>query len=242
MRSVFCNMLSLYRKKETQKTMNKLVIFDLDGTLLNTLDDLAEAVNHAMSDKGFPEHTSLDYMTMVGNGVRKLVQRAMPSGAKEDEALVDNCLADFKQYYSSHIDVLTKPYEGIPEVLRDLQDKGISIAVASNKFQAGTEKLLGKMFPDIRFAAILGDREGKPLKPDPKIEYEAMEAAKADEAVYVGDSVTDMQTAFNAGLPAIAVSWGYRRREELEACHPAAIVDSIRGLREAIGKLMEIGL
>lgn len=190
----------------------KLVLFDLDGTLLDTLDDLSEAVNHAMRLRGFPLHTRDEYMRMVGNGVRNLVKRALPDDYKEDDTMVDAALADFKAYYTAHIDVHTCPFPGMQELVNQLHQKGILMAIASNKFQEGTAYLINKFFPEIPFVAVLGNRPGYPLKPDPEIVEEVLRKAgvQKEEAVMVGDSPTDMKTAENGGIRGIAVSWGYR--------------------------------
>jgi len=194
----------------------KLVIFDLDGTLLDTLDDLSAAVNHAMEQRGFPQHTRDEYMKMVGHGARNLMSQALPLEYAHDEALIDAALADFRTYYNAHIDVFTKPFPGIPELMTELHRKGIRLAVASNKFQEGTEHLIKEFFPDIPFVAILGNRPGFPLKPDPEVVGEILQKAglsKAD-AVMVGDSDTDMETAINGGIHGIAVGWGYRNMRD----------------------------
>lgn len=190
----------------------KLVLFDLDGTLLDTLDDLSEAVNHAMQLRNFPLHTRDEYMRMVGNGVRNLVKRALPDDYKEDDYMVDTALADFKAYYTAHIDVHTHPFPGIQELVTHLHRKGVLMAIASNKFQEGTEYLISKFFPEIPFVAVLGNRLGFPLKPDPEIVEEVLQKAgiQKEEAIMVGDSPTDMKTAENGGIKGIAVSWGYR--------------------------------
>jgi len=208
--------------------MKKLILFDLDGTLLDTLEDLSEAVNHALSLRSLPLHTIDEYRHMVGHGVRNLVQQALP--AESDDALIDSALADFKAYYQSHIDVHTHPYPGIPELLTDLHSRGVLLAVASNKFQEGTEYLVQKIFPDIPFVAILGNRPGAPLKPSPEIVQEVLSrsgVAPAD-ALMVGDSPTDMRTAANGGIEALAVTWGYRTAEELSAFRSVPSVPALR--------------
>ena len=190
----------------------KLVLFDLDGTLLNTIADLREAVNHALKLRGLPQH-SLEVITqMIGHGARNLITQALPAELSDDEAMIDAMLADFTDYYFAHIDLYTQPYPGIPELLKELHHRGILLAVASNKFQAGTEHLIKEYFPDIPFVAILGNRPNKPLKPDPEIVGEVLCRAgvNKEEAVMVGDSPTDIRTAANGGIKGIVVSWGYR--------------------------------
>lgn len=213
--------------------MKKLILFDLDGTLLNTLEDLAEAVNHVLELRDFPLHTVPEYRRMVGHGIRNLIQRALPQYMNADEAYIEACVADFKAYYSAHIDVNTRPYPGMVELLNELHSRGIKLAVASNKFQEGTEHLIHEFFPDVDFVAILGNREGFPLKPSPEIVEEVLKKAgvSKEAAVMVGDSPTDMLTAANGGIDAIAVSWGYRTKEELAG---NSVVDTVEQLRNAI--------
>ncbi|MBR1538731.1 MAG: HAD family hydrolase, partial [Bacteroidales bacterium] len=150
-----------------------------------------------------------------------------------DEVCVDACLADFRNHYTAHIDEHTVPYPGIPELLAGLDGAGVKLAVVSNKFQEGTEYLIRRFFPDVRFSSILGNRPGFPLKPDPAIVQEALRAAGAEacRAVLVGDSPTDMATADNGGIERIAVAWGYRPVAVLPAGH---IVRSVSELREAL--------
>ena len=216
-------------------TPYKLILFDLDGTLLDTLEDLAAAVNHALSVRGLPLHSLQDYRSMVGHGVRNLVQQALERSlaSAPDDTAIDAALADFKAYYTAHIDVHTRPYPGMQELLQDLHAAGVCMAVASNKFQAGTEKLVREFFPGIPFVAILGNREGYPLKPDPEIVAEALGATgdiAQEDAVMVGDSRTDMLTAANGGIGAIAVGWGYRTMEPSEEYRLAGSVTELRTL------------
>ncbi|MBO6168719.1 MAG: HAD-IA family hydrolase [Bacteroidales bacterium] len=209
----------------------RTVIFDLDGTLLDTLEDLGAAVNNALAKRGFPLHSKEEYRSMVGHGVRNLVRSALPSGSSEE--LVDESLADFKEYYTAHIDVHTKPYPGMQELVKALSDKGVHLAVASNKFQAGTEKLVAEFFPGIKFDAILGDRPGHPLKPDPAIVEEVLKLSGStkSDTVFVGDSPTDMKTASNGGVSAVAVSWGYRT---MPASRDYTLVKSAGDLQELL--------
>ena len=194
----------------------KLAIFDLDGTLLDTLDDLGAAVNHAMQLRGFPLHSHDEYMKMVGHGARNLMQQALPGGHKDDD-MVEAAYNDFRAYYTDHIDVHTKPFPGIQELMAKLHREGVMLAVASNKFQEGTEHLIKEFFPDIPFVAVLGSRPDFPLKPSPEIVDEVLHKAgvEREEAVMVGDSDTDMETAANGGIDSIAVSWGYRNMKDL---------------------------
>lgn len=197
--------------------MNKLVIFDLDGTLLNTIADLAAGVNHTLAAHDLPQHTIDEYTLMVGNGMRKLIMRALPGELAADDAFVDSMLTEFLKYYADHIDVHTKPYPGVPELISTLSAQGYKLAVASNKIQAGAEKLIQKFFPDTDFVAVMGNSPLYPLKPDAALVEYIMDKAGTDRAhtVMVGDSGTDIQTARNAGIPIIAVSWGFRPRHEL---------------------------
>ena len=191
---------------------HKLVLFDFDGTLLDTLEDLSEAVNYALQLRGLPLHTQAEYMTMVGHGVRNLVLQALPADKQADDAYIDAALADFKAYYTAHIDVYTHPYPGMQEVVNKLDKEGVCLAIASNKFQEGTEYLVNKFFPGVPFVAVLGNRPGYPLKPDPEIVGEVLRKSgvSREDAIMVGDSATDMKTAANGGIDRIAVDWGYR--------------------------------
>lgn len=204
----------------------KLVIFDLDGTLINSVADLGQATNHALQLHGFPMHDLSKYNYFVGNGVTKLIERALPEQFR-DEATIEKVKSDFLDYYMRHKTDLTRPYDGIPELLHALQEKGVKIAVASNKFIAGTQALVKGFFPDIDFCAVLGQREGVPIKPDPYIANEAMQLAGVDrgDCLYVGDTATDMQTASNAGLESVGVSWGFRPVSELKDAGAAHIID-----------------
>lgn len=211
--------------------MYNIVIFDLDGTLLNTIEDLGNAVNHALDKHGFPMHEISEYDSMVGHGVRNLVINALPEQHKSNSELVDKVLAAFKSYYVSHIDVCTRPYNGIPELLAELNAKGVKMAVASNKFQSGVESLCKKFFPDIPFISLLGNQEGLPLKPDPEIVLSVLRKCDgAVNAVMVGDSATDINTAKNGGIDSVAVCWGFRPKESLEQSCPVHIAETVQDL------------
>ena len=210
----------------------KLVLFDLDGTLLNTIADLSKAVNHALKLRDLPQHPLGEVTKMVGHGVRNLITQALPAELRDDTATVDAVLTDFTDYYFAHIDVYTQPYPGIPELVTTLHSHGVLLAVASNKFQAGTEYLIKEFFPGIPFVTVLGNRPGFPLKPDPEIVGEVLRKAgiKKEEAVMVGDSPTDMRTAANGGIMGIAVGWGYRDMRGIEGITVAETVEELKKL------------
>lgn len=197
--------------------MKKLAIFDLDGTLLNTIGDLADAVDYVMRSRNLPEHTNAEYRQMVGGGIKRLVERALPAELAANEQYVEECVMQFRRYYVDNIDRHTVPYEGMPELLRKLQSMGMKLAVASNKFQHGTDRLVAKFFGDIEFVAVEGNREGAPLKPDPAIINNILSKAdiEGNDAVMIGDSGIDIRTAAAAGIDSIGVSWGFRFAEEL---------------------------
>ena len=218
--------------------MKKLVIFDLDGTLLNTIGDLADAVDYVMRSRNLPEHTNAEYRQMVGGGIKRLVERALPEELKRDEAYVEECVTQFRRYYVDNIDQHTIPYEGIHELLHKLQNDGVMIAVASNKFQQGTDRLVAKFFGDINFIAIEGNREGVPLKPDPAIILNILRKANVEpsEAVMVGDSGIDIRTAIASDVDSIGVSWGFRFAEELYDAGAKNVVTTAEELQHAIYK------
>lgn len=203
-----------------------LVIFDLDGTLLDTIGDLAVACNAMLARRGLPEHTYADYCHFVGNGILRLVERALPEELRTPEYVAD-ARADFVSYYTDHIDLHTKPYAGIPELLDELIRQGVRLAVASNKFQQGTEKLVRRFFPEVPFETVLGQRPDVPLKPDPAVVKEilGLTGVPRDRVLYVGDSGIDMQTAAAAGVRSAGVTWGFRSREELQQAGAGALVD-----------------
>lgn len=211
--------------------MKKLIIFDLDGTLINTIADLAQSTNHALQALGYPTHKEADYNFMVGNGINKLFERALPQGEKTEENVL-RVRREFVPYYDMHNADKSRPYPGIPELLAQLQAQGLQIAVASNKYQAATEKLIAHYFPAIRFTAVFGQREGINVKPDPTIVEEILSIAGVgkQDVLYVGDSGVDMQTAINAGVASCGVSWGFRPRTELESFHPNYIVDEAEAI------------
>ncbi len=217
--------------------MKKLLIFDLDGTLLNTITDLARSANHALAQLGYPTHPIEAYNLMVGNGINKLLERALPQEARTEEEVL-RVRKEFTLYYDEHATEATAPYPGISELLRELQSQGCLLAVASNKYQSATEKLVARFFPDIRFEAVFGQREGVPVKPDPTIVFDILQRTgiTKKDVLYIGDSGVDMQTANNAGVTACGVTWGFRQRTELESFYPEYLVDNA----QAIDKIRNI--
>lgn len=216
--------------------MKKLVIFDLDGTLLNTIGDLADAVDYVMRSRNLPEHTNAEYRQMVGGGIKRLVERALPAELATNEQYVEECVTQFRRYYVDNIDRHTIPYEGMPELLRKLQSMGIKLAVASNKFQHGTDRLVAKFFGDIDFVAVEGNREGAPLKPDPAIINNILSKAGIDgkDAVMIGDSGIDIRTAKAANIDSIGVSWGFRFAEELYDAGATIVATTMEELERAL--------
>lgn len=196
--------------------MKRLVIFDLDGTLLNTIADLGESVNYALKEMGYPTHSIKSYPNMVGNGVKKLIERALPPEAANPQ-IVDRLLSHFKKYYDEHCCDFTEPYPGIPEMLAKLSESGIDLAVTSNKYQAAVTKIINHYFPDANWKAVLGNNPGVPVKPDPSVVFQALllcPTPKSD-VLYVGDSGIDMETARRACVESVGVTWGFRSETEL---------------------------
>ena len=207
--------------------MKKLVIFDLDGTLLNTIEDLGQAANYALERNGYATHSMASYPYFVGNGVRRLMTRVLPEDARDDET-VDRVLSDFLEYYDVHCTDFTKPYSGMPELLQDLRDQHIAIAVASNKYQKAVDKIIPHFYPDIPFVAIEGHREGVNVKPDPSVIFAILSQARVAKAdtLYIGDSGVDMETARRACIDSVGVTWGFRSKKELVEYHADAIVNN----------------
>lgn len=207
--------------------MKKLVIFDLDGTLLNTIDDLGHAANAALQKNGFATHSMGSYPFYVGNGVRKLITRVLPEDNR-DIVTIDRVLKDFKDYYSQHCTEFTKPYEGIPELLEELAGNGVKIAVASNKYQLAVDSIIGHFFGDKQWASIEGQRDGRNIKPDPSVVFSILGKAQVTKAdtLYVGDSGVDIDTAQRACINSVGVTWGFRPEKELRDHHADCIVNS----------------
>ncbi|MBQ6748674.1 MAG: HAD family hydrolase [Paludibacteraceae bacterium] len=219
-------------------------IFDLDGTLLNTIDDLGYACNHALEQLGYPTFPIAEYPAKVGNGVNNLIRRALPENERTEENIL-RARAYFIPYYNEHNCDYTKPYDGIPALLAELKRRGCRLAVASNKYQAATEKIVAHFFPGI-FDVVLGERDGVPRKPDPQIVKDIIERLSANDSersdsncglsvptvcqsvgrsLYLGDSLVDKETAANAGVPFVACSWGFVPKDKLQQAGCERIID-----------------
>ena len=204
--------------------MYKTFIFDLDGTLLDTLQDLADSVNYALRQHGMPEHSIDDIRRFVGNGVRLLMERAVPDGA--ENPLFEATFATFRQHYMQHSLDTTRPYDGIPELIHELKARSCRMAVVSNKMMAATQELVRHFFPDIEVAIGENEAAGIRKKPAPDTVFEALRQlgypptshpSPLTSVVYVGDSDVDLATARNSGIPCISVLWGFRDRDFLLA-------------------------
>lgn len=218
--------------------MIKLAIFDLDGTLLDTIDDLAAACDATLRARGLPRHSREAYRRMVGNGIRRLVERSLPENMRDDQT-IESARQQFVEYYTDHIDIHTRPYDGIAEVIDALAARGTKLAVVSNKFQSGTEKLVRRYFPHTEFVAVVGQRDGIPLKPDPHSDLEIMKMAgvSASECIHIGDSAVDIATAKAAGIRSAGVTWGFRPREEIVGSGADFVADTTQDLLTIIDKL-----
>ena len=216
------------------------IIFDLDGTLLNTLEDLTDSVNYAMEKFGFPVHTIEEIRSFVGNGAPKLIERSIPQGTENPS--YEAVLAAFKEHYAAHCEDKTKPYEGVMELLAQLKEKGCRMAVVSNKFDGAVKRLCKKYFGSYLETAI-GESADVKRKPAPDTVYRALHELSCDgsRAVYVGDSEVDIQTAKNASLPCISVTWGCQTVEQLKAAgaEEKFMLSSPLGLLPLLARLRE---
>lgn len=200
------------------------IIFDLDGTLLNTLEDLASSVNYAMRKNGFPERTVTEVRRFIGNGVRVLIRRAAPDNITDEE--YNSAYSDFKAYYAEHSRDRTRPYDGILGLLTTLKSHGYKLAIVSNKIDFAVKDLKHEFFDDVIDVAV-GDSPDTQNKPAPDMVLKAVKELGSDisECVYVGDTDVDLETAHNSGMGCISVSWGYRSRAELEGYGAEVIAD-----------------
>ena len=214
------------------------VLFDLDGTLLNTLEDLTDSTNYAMDQMGYPRHTLEEVRSYVNNGARRLVLGAAPAGTCQQD--IDRCLAIFQAQYRTHMQVKTRPYPGILQMLDRLGERGVKVGVVSNKFDGAVKPLCKKYFGSrVQVAVGEHEAEGVRRKPWPDTVFEALRVlgVAAERAVYVGDSDVDIQTARNASLPCLSVSWGFRTRESLVRAGATHIADSADQLLDVIERM-----
>ena len=214
--------------------MIKSIIFDLDGTLLNTIEDLANACNYALTTLGYKTHEVEKYKTFVGNGRYKLVERMLPEDRRDMEN-IEKALKLFDTYYEKHMIDMTKPYDGIMEMLDSLINRGINIAVVSNKPHEFTTEVVKNYFRD-RFKVVYGHKKNTKEKPDPWAVLEVIEEfnVNKDECLYIGDSEIDINTAKNAGVKSVGVEWGFRGKGELEAAGANYIVNKPEQILEIL--------
>ena len=215
--------------------MYKLAIFDMDGTILNTIDDLADSCNVICEKYGYPLHTVEEIKYMVGNGIPKLMRRALPQDIEEEQ--FNKVLAEYIEYYEDHCAIKTAPYKGIVECIRSLRAAGVKVAVNTNKVQAAAEELCQMYFPNL-FDVISGSRPGIPPKPDPTGLFEILrdiglskdQACHPGVACFIGDSDVDLQTGLGSGLDFIGVDWGFRGRQFLLEQGASVVVDNTEEL------------
>ncbi len=218
--------------------MNPLVIFDLDGTLLNSIADLAHASNHALSVCGYPTHDLATYPFFVGNGVGRLLERVLPPEHRDPES-ISYLRKVFEEYYDRHLWDHTVPYPGIEDMLHELADRGYRLAVASNKYQSATSALIAHFFPRLPFESVHGMRPGIPAKPDPSIVFGILRDVPTPKELvtYVGDSGVDMETARRACVRSVGVTWGFRPISELRQYYAENIISDPAELLRLCPKL-----
>lgn len=214
--------------------MPEALIFDLDGTILDTLGDLSNSVNFALTKNGLPLRSQEEVRSFVGNGIRLLVERSVPENTSDE--VVENCFKDFKAHYKDNSAVLTKAYDGIEELLEQVRDKGIKTAVVSNKADFAVQTLVEKYFKEL-FHYSAGEKEGIRRKPYPDSVISAMEhlGVRKENCIYIGDSDVDIETARNSGLRCICVTWGFRNEDFLRSFSPDFIVSSPEEILDIIG-------
>lgn len=208
------------------------ILFDLDGTLLDTLPDIAASANRVLASFGFPQHAIDDFRDYIGEGMSIMYARALPAPAAGDEKLIQRCAAMHREEYGAGWNVQTRPFDGIPELLSALADRNIRTAVLSNKPDRFTQLCIDEYFPPGSFEIVLGHRDEFPLKPDPAsaLHVAATIDVAPDEVIFLGDTKVDMQTARSAGMFAVGAAWGYRSRAEMLAAGGQAIIDHPRQL------------
>lgn len=205
----------------------KLVIFDLDGTLINTIEDLANAVNYGLETMGYKTHNLDSYKIFVGNGITKLLQRALPENLKDDFTIVEKLREFFLEYYDKNMTSSSIIYDGIEELLNFCVENGIQIAVASNKYHKATVRIIKEVFSNYNFSSVIGQRDGFPTKPNPQIVNEIIENSTIDKSkvLFVGDSQVDIETARNAEIDVCGVTWGYGNLDLMEELKPNCVVN-----------------
>jgi phosphoglycolate phosphatase len=211
----------------------RAALFDLDGTLLDSLHDIGEAMNHALALHGLPPHPLPDYRRFVGEGVRLLVARAVPTGREDVQAAV---LASYKSFYAEHLLKHTRPYPGVLDVLSRLAGEGVKLAVLSNKPDEATRQLVEALLPDVPFGAVYGERAGVPRKPDPTaaLGIASELGVEPGDCAFIGDTAVDMNTARAAGMYSVGVTWGFRGVEELQAHGARALAHTADELLQAL--------
>lgn len=210
-----------------------LIIFDMDGTILNTLEDLADSLNFTLKNCGFPQRTLTEVRAFVGNGIRKLIERSVPKDASQAD--LENVYSTFMEYYALHSADKTRPYEGIPQLVKELRLMGYKTAVVSNKADAAVKQLSQRYFPGL-FELSIGERAGVDRKPSPDSVNEVMKQLDVppEQTVYIGDSEVDLATAKNAGIDSIIVEWGFRDRDFLIEKGAQVTVTTITELMNAL--------
>lgn len=216
--------------------MINTIIFDLDGTLLNTLEDLMDSVNYALKRQGFPLRSLEEIRSFVGNGIRLLVERAVPQQVVGTESF-EACFKDFNDYYKVHMEDKTAPYDGVCNMLANIKNEGFKTAIVTNKVDYAAQELCNRLFPEIDL--VIGSVDNRPNKPAPDGVFYAMEqlGSKAENTIFVGDADTDILTAKNAGLKSIGVLWGFRDREIIEAEGAEYIAETVNGLEKLLIEL-----
>ncbi|BEU87703.1 HAD family hydrolase [Selenomonas sp. TAMA-11512] len=218
----------------------RAVIFDLDGTLIDSLEDLADSVNQMLRNHGLPTHTSDAVRLMIGNGTQKLIERALPKEYLSDADFVKAAVKEYKEIYQNHILEKTRSYPGILEMLHELSLEHIPMGICTNKHVEAAETIVKILFEEKLFQIVLGDCPGKPKKPDPTtvLEIASVLSARPEEVVYLGDSAVDMETATRAGFLPVGVLWGFRDKEELVGAgakilleHPMDLFDQVTFVR-----------
>ncbi len=213
------------------------VLFDLDGTLLNTLDDIAASANRVLVQHGYPPHPVDDYRFFVGQGVTQLITRILPTDQQNNATLIESCLTAFREDHVRNFQVMTRPYAGVVETLNELAGRGLKLAVLSNKPDEMTRQCVAAFFADLRFDIVMGQQVGIPHKPDPtgaRLIAERLQIAPA-RFLYLGDSSIDMQTAIAAGMFPVGALWGFRPREELLNSGARALINRPGDLLHLLG-------